>query len=88
MTILQLDTKAILSQTVLAAHLLWPSLSQALVEVYERKVLVGLALLVIWVGSLQIMLDKGQELDWFHSGEYCWLPTQASSYSQAQHLHV
>jgi DHA2 family multidrug resistance protein len=30
---------------------------------------IGLALLVIWVGSLQIMLDKGKELDWFHSGE-------------------
>jgi DHA2 family multidrug resistance protein len=30
---------------------------------------VGLALLVIWVGSLQIMLDKGKELDWFNSGE-------------------
>jgi len=30
---------------------------------------VGLALLVVWVGSLQIMLDKGHELDWFHSGE-------------------
>jgi MFS transporter, DHA2 family, multidrug resistance protein len=28
---------------------------------------VGLALLIVWVGSLQIMLDKGQELDWFHS---------------------
>ena len=28
---------------------------------------VGLALLMVWVGSLQIMLDKGQELDWFHS---------------------
>jgi len=28
---------------------------------------VGLALLVIWVGSLQIMLDKGKELDWFSS---------------------
>ena len=27
----------------------------------------GLSLLVIWVGSLQIMLDKGQELDWFSS---------------------
>ncbi len=27
----------------------------------------GLGLLVIWVGSLQIMLDKGQELDWFSS---------------------
>ena len=30
---------------------------------------VGLALLVIWVGALQIMLDKGAELDWFHSGQ-------------------
>jgi MFS transporter, DHA2 family, multidrug resistance protein len=28
---------------------------------------VGLALLIVWVGSLQVMLDKGQELDWFHS---------------------
>ena len=30
---------------------------------------IGLALLVLWVGSLQLMLDKGKELDWFHSGE-------------------
>jgi DHA2 family multidrug resistance protein len=30
---------------------------------------VGLALLVTWVGALQIMLDKGKELDWFHSGQ-------------------
>ncbi|MBG6074283.1 DHA2 family efflux MFS transporter permease subunit [Polaromonas sp. CG_9.11] len=30
---------------------------------------IGLALLVIWVGALQIMLDKGKELDWFHSGQ-------------------
>ncbi len=30
---------------------------------------VGLALLVLWVGAMQIMLDKGQELDWFHSAE-------------------
>lgn len=28
---------------------------------------VGLALLVLWVGALQLMLDKGHELDWFHS---------------------
>jgi DHA2 family multidrug resistance protein len=27
----------------------------------------GIALLVLWVGSLQIMLDKGQREDWFHS---------------------
>ena len=30
---------------------------------------IGLASLVIWVGSLQIMLDKGKELDWFASPE-------------------
>ena len=30
---------------------------------------VGLTLLVLWVGSLQLMLDKGKELDWFASGE-------------------
>lgn len=28
---------------------------------------VGLALLVVWVGSLQVMLDKGKDLDWFSS---------------------
>jgi len=28
---------------------------------------VGLGLLIIWVGALQIMLDKGNELDWYNS---------------------
>jgi len=28
---------------------------------------VGLSLLIIWVGALQLMLDKGKELDWFAS---------------------
>ena len=28
---------------------------------------VGLALLFVWVGALQIMLDKGKDLDWFNS---------------------
>src|SRR4051812_18912200 len=28
---------------------------------------VGLTLLVIWIGALQIMIDKGKELDWFGS---------------------
>ncbi|KQP22515.1 DHA2 family efflux MFS transporter permease subunit [Pseudorhodoferax sp. Leaf267] len=27
----------------------------------------GLALLVVWIGSLQMMLDLGKEHDWFHS---------------------
>ncbi len=28
---------------------------------------VGLSLLVLWVGALQVMLDKGKDLDWFNS---------------------
>jgi MFS transporter, DHA2 family, multidrug resistance protein len=30
---------------------------------------VGLGLLVIWVGSMQVLLDKGKDLDWFNSGQ-------------------
>jgi len=30
---------------------------------------IGLVLLVVWVGAMQIMLDKGKELDWFASPE-------------------
>ena len=30
---------------------------------------VGLGLLVVWVAALQLMLDKGKELDWFASPE-------------------
>lgn len=35
--------------------------------------LVGLFSLVAWVGSLQIMLDKGKDLDWFSSPVICAL---------------
>lgn len=28
---------------------------------------IGLALLVVWVGAMQVMLDLGKENDWFHS---------------------
>lgn len=30
---------------------------------------IGLSLLVLWIAALQIMLDKGRELDWFNSGQ-------------------
>lgn len=38
---------------------------------------VGLTLLVIWVGALQLTLDKGKELDWFNSGEIIMLSVLA-----------
>ena len=38
---------------------------------------VGLALLVIWVGAMQIMVDKGKELDWFGSNQIVMLAVVA-----------
>jgi len=39
---------------------------------------VGLGLLVVWVGALQIMVDKGKELDWFNSTEIVVLAATAA----------
>ncbi|WP_374673322.1 DHA2 family efflux MFS transporter permease subunit [Ideonella sp.] len=38
---------------------------------------IGLALLVTWVGALQLMLDKGKELDWFASPQIVLLAVVA-----------
>ena len=38
---------------------------------------IGLGLLVAWVGALQVMLDKGKDLDWFHSGQIVLLSVTA-----------
>lgn len=53
---------------LLAAYFCW-----ILLKKYETKTtkssidMVGLALLIVWVGALQIMLDEGKDLDWFSS---------------------
>src|SRR3954449_2868400 len=39
---------------------------------------VGLGLLVLWVGSLQLTLDKGKDLDWFASPEIIALAVAAA----------
>jgi DHA2 family multidrug resistance protein len=39
---------------------------------------VGLGLLVIWIGALQVMLDKGKDLDWFGSGQIVTLAVVAA----------
>ena len=53
---------------ILCAWVCWTNLKSQ--ETPTRRLpidRVGLALLVIWVGCLQIMLDKGKDLDWFNS---------------------
>ena len=39
--------------------------------------IIGLGLLVVWVGSLQVMLDEGKDNDWFASTEICTLAVVA-----------
>jgi DHA2 family multidrug resistance protein len=39
---------------------------------------VGLLLLIVWVGALQILLDKGKELDWFNSPQIVTLAIVAA----------
>jgi DHA2 family multidrug resistance protein len=53
---------------ILTALVCWRFLGQR--DTPTRRVpidTVGLSLLVVWVGALQIALDKGKDLDWFHS---------------------
>jgi len=53
---------------ILCGFICWTNLKNQ--ETPTRKIpidRVGLALLVVWVGTLQIMLDKGKDLDWFNS---------------------
>jgi DHA2 family multidrug resistance protein len=53
---------------VLAAFITWTIFHKRETPTKQLPIdTVGLGLLVISVGSLQIMLDKGKELDWFHS---------------------
>src|SRR6201994_3573611 len=55
---------------ILTAFLCWTNLKDR--ETPTRKLridTVGLGLLVIWVGTLQVMLDNGKDADWFSSTE-------------------
>jgi DHA2 family multidrug resistance protein len=53
---------------ILCAFVCWRNLKSQ--ETPTRKLpidRVGILLLFVWVGALQIMLDKGKDLDWFNS---------------------
>jgi MFS transporter, DHA2 family, multidrug resistance protein len=53
---------------ILCAWVCWRSLPTRGSPAHKLKIDgVGLALLVVWVGSLQVMLDQGKDADWFNS---------------------
>ncbi|MBI5435888.1 MAG: DHA2 family efflux MFS transporter permease subunit [Nitrosomonadales bacterium] len=45
---------------------------------HQKMDWVGLSLLIVGIGSLQILLDKGNELDWFNSGTIITLSIMAA----------
>lgn len=43
-------------------------------EKYEKKVdVIGLTSCVLWLASMQFILDKGQQFNWFDATWICWL---------------
>ena len=59
---------------LVAAALTWSIYSKRDTPIRKLPIdTVGLSLLVMWVGSLQLMLDKGKELDWFASTQIIML---------------
>ena len=51
-----------------AGFFAWRMLAKAETPTHRVPVdFAGLGLLIVWVGAMQIMLDKGQDLDWFES---------------------
>jgi DHA2 family multidrug resistance protein len=56
--------------SIICAGFVWILLRRYTDELRKNPIdVVGLALLIIWVASLQIMLDSGKDLDWFASNE-------------------
>lgn len=63
---------------IFAAWLCWSIFKHRESHTVSKPVdYVGLVLLVVWVGSLQLMLDRGKELDWFNSREIITLSVVA-----------
>jgi DHA2 family multidrug resistance protein len=53
---------------LIAAFLCWTNLSNRETPTRQLPIdMVGLGLLIIWVGALQVMLDTGKDADWFSS---------------------
>jgi len=55
---------------ILSSFIVWQMLKNRETKTFNFPIdFIGLILLIVGVGSLQIMLDKGNELDWFASPE-------------------
>ena len=54
--------------SIFVALMVWSLLRSREVATVKQPIdYVGLGLLMLWIGALQIMLDNGQDKDWFHA---------------------
>ena len=54
--------------SIFVALMVWSLLRSREVRTVKQPIdYIGLGLLILWIGALQIMLDNGQDKDWFHS---------------------
>lgn len=59
---------------ILSSLLTWQLLRHRETQVQRVPIdIIGLVLLVVGVGALQVMLDRGNDLDWFSSSQIVWL---------------
>lgn len=66
--------------SIFVALMVWRLLRSREADTVRQPVdYVGLGLLVLWIGALQIMLDNGQEKDWFGSSFIVWLAVIAAA---------
>ncbi|MCQ9327647.1 DHA2 family efflux MFS transporter permease subunit [Neisseria dentiae] len=63
---------------IAAAWITWKQLGHRETEIKKTPIdYTGLVLMVLGIGALQMMLDRGKELDWFASGEIITLAVVA-----------
>jgi MFS transporter, DHA2 family, multidrug resistance protein len=54
--------------SIFVALMVWSQLRSREIPTVKQPIdYVGLGLLMLWIGALQIMLDNGQDKDWFHA---------------------
>ncbi len=64
---------------IICMYVIWMRMKERESKIVKLPIdVVGLGLLAVGVGSLQIMLDKGGELDWFNSGTIVTLGVMAA----------
>ena len=71
---------------ILSAVIAWQQLRDRETDTVKTPIdYTGLILMIVGIGSLQMMLDRGKELDWFASGEIYRIGSRCNGMSDLFH---